>query len=213
MYGEVGQYVEERAACDSEPRAVEEDEEAQPKGDKNSGERLAAFSGIGVWSRASLWTGGDGRASGTQLDNGWSFALPPTVAKVGLGLRRSALSALEYNHGTDESRLLDAVLEMDPGRDLGMFGPRTLPSLAYSHARPRDRQRAQDGCSPEHCTQEGIRYEGEPRNPTHLCLPGPTLFTGLCGAEARVLRRAVEKSGSGVKVTCEGDSGRRRLVE
>jgi len=34
--------------------------------------------------------------------------------------------------------------------DLGLFGPRTRPSFAYSHTRPRVMHRLQDGCSPLH---------------------------------------------------------------
>lgn len=34
---------------------------------------------------------------------------------------------------------------------LGLLGPLTLPSLAYSHTSPRFMHRLHDGCSPLHC--------------------------------------------------------------
>jgi hypothetical protein len=34
--------------------------------------------------------------------------------------------------------------------DLDLFGPLTLPSLAYSQIRPRVKQRLHEGCSPLH---------------------------------------------------------------
>ncbi|KAJ6551866.1 hypothetical protein B0H19DRAFT_1159276 [Mycena capillaripes] len=108
----------------------------------------------------------DGRASGTQLENGSNFtpALLP-VASVVLCLRRLALAGVGHNNGADECNLWDGVLPMDPARDVGLLGPSTLPSFAYSHARPRDKQRVQDGWSPEHCKRmrdKGGQRETQP---------------------------------------------------
>lgn len=36
------------------------------------------------------------------------------------------------------------------GFAFGLFGPRTRPSLAYSHSNPRVMHRLQEGCSPLH---------------------------------------------------------------
>ena len=93
------------------------------------------------------------------------------------------------------------AIEVTLALDFGLFGPRTRPSFAYSHTKPRVMHRLQDGCSPLHyikirdinmialCPNARRAYFGFSRT---------TLLAGLCCTQTRVLWSSIEDASSWV---------------
>lgn len=103
--------------------------------------------------------GEDGDRSSAGL--GWSWAAILSLGKdetpvcsTGLLVVLIVMFPLCSASAVVETLLLlsDGVL----APDLTLFGPRTLPSFAYSHTKPRFIQRLHDGCSPLHFWESGI---------------------------------------------------------
>ena len=134
------------------------------------------------------------------------------VVKGGLGELTKGWdsSELALDDATDVRRLPFA--SKLPGLRLTLLGPRILRSGAYSHFKPRRRQRSQIGCSPLHCGREESVNNKPPytRMVTYLSLPSATLVARLSSANPRVLRGCLVDTGRWVKRARHRPRWRRR---
>jgi hypothetical protein len=74
---------------------------------------------------------------------------------------------------------------------LGLLGPRTLPSFAYSQVKLRRIQRLHDGCSPLHWNRSEIGGGGKSGG-VYFCFSSATFFACLGSTETGVFWCTVE---------------------